>query len=195
MSTLAVSQNEKNIPRPIVDKLRSVVRRARNVILVRGLLIVCAVALIALLLGMAIDSSILIFSSTIRLAISLTLLGSVFVAAWLFLVRPLSRSFDLTGIARIIEQRHPELEERISSAVELLTSNDASEIRDRQPEHERHFCAPLNGSERWLCLSGSGLCMLQHDSVRRQVDQLHPATFRGCRHRFRSWFVYHRSPG
>ena len=68
-------------------------------------------------------------STAIRVAISLSLLSVVLVSVYVFLIRPLMRSFDLTGVARIIETRHPELEERISSAVELLTSTDISEIR------------------------------------------------------------------
>ncbi|HUU92914.1 MAG TPA: hypothetical protein VM238_17110, partial [Phycisphaerae bacterium] len=53
---------------------------------------------------------------------------TVAVAMWL-LILPIAKTITLTGIARAIETRHPELQERLSSAVELLTSHDIPEIR------------------------------------------------------------------
>ena len=41
--------------------------------------------------------------------------------AWRSLVRPLMRPLTLTRMARVLETRHPELQERISSAIELLS--------------------------------------------------------------------------
>ncbi|MEI7436172.1 MAG: hypothetical protein WCL16_05130 [bacterium] len=46
-----------------------------------------------------------------------------------FIVHPLARTFTLAGMARLIETRHPEMQERLSSIVELLTSDDAPESR------------------------------------------------------------------
>ncbi|MEM7698273.1 MAG: hypothetical protein AAF236_07715 [Verrucomicrobiota bacterium] len=70
-----------------------------------------------------------LFSTTARWALSLTGLLATAVAAWWFLFRPLSRKLTLTHIARILEVRHPELQERISTAVELLSSDDPDSIK------------------------------------------------------------------
>jgi hypothetical protein len=83
----------------------------------------------SLLLVMAIDASIVLFSQWSRWILTLSALAfSAGVAIW-FLILPLARTITMTGIARFIETRHPELQERLSSAVELLTSKDAPEIR------------------------------------------------------------------
>ncbi len=88
-----------------------------------------AVALTCLLVIMAIDATITLFSSTARWALSLTGLMVTLGAAWWFLLRPLSRKLTLTHMARILEIRHPELQERISTAVELLSSEDPDSIK------------------------------------------------------------------
>ncbi|MFP6753979.1 MAG: DUF4175 family protein, partial [Pirellulaceae bacterium] len=64
-----------------------------------------------------------------RIILSGCLLAGILASIYVFLVRPLSYSFSLAGIARMIELRHPELEERLSSAVELLTTSDSTELR------------------------------------------------------------------
>ncbi|HEV7283002.1 MAG TPA: hypothetical protein VGN57_22540 [Pirellulaceae bacterium] len=129
MSSLLLDPRLEGVPRPIVEKLRAVIRRARMVALLRGLIAVALVALVALLVGMAFDATITIFSYWGRAALSFTLLGATLIAAVVFLILPLRRTYSLAGIARIIEERHPELEERLSSSVELLSSRDAWELR------------------------------------------------------------------
>ncbi len=128
MSTLSVEHDIENIPKPIVEKLRSVVRRARIVTITRGCLAILSTAILAMLVGMAIDSSFTIFSVAVRASISIGLLAFVVVSAFYFLLLPLTRSYDLTGIARIIESRHPELKERLSSAVQLLSSKESNDM-------------------------------------------------------------------
>jgi hypothetical protein len=117
------------LPKPILDKLQSMIRRVRRLLFVRGLCATLAVALVSLLIIMSVDAAVTLFSSTARWTLSLAGLGVTAVAAWWFLVRPLSRSFTLTHMARILEIRHPELQERISTAVELLSSEDPDSIR------------------------------------------------------------------
>ena len=117
------------VPRPIVDTLRQLIRRTRWLIVLRGVCAVIIAALSALLVVMAIDAGVTIFSPSARWALSLSAYAATILAALWFLVRPLARSFTLTGMARVIEARHPELQERISSAVELLMSADAPELR------------------------------------------------------------------
>ena len=117
------------LPKPILDKLQSMIRRVRRLLFIRGLFATLAVALVCLLAIMAVDAAVTLFSTTARWVLSLAGLAATLVAAWWFLVRPLSRKFTLTHMARIIEVRHPELQERISTAVELLASDDPESIR------------------------------------------------------------------
>ncbi|HPD13961.1 MAG TPA: hypothetical protein PLE19_03385 [Planctomycetota bacterium] len=117
------------IPQPIVDKLIRLIRRVRWLIVLRGACATAVTAIGTLLAVMAIDATVTLFSLTTRWALTLSAYGATaFVAVW-FLVRPLARSLTLAGTARAIETHHPELQERISSAVELLTSQDAPELR------------------------------------------------------------------
>ncbi|MEO0417000.1 MAG: hypothetical protein AAF226_18835, partial [Verrucomicrobiota bacterium] len=117
------------LPKPILDKLKAMISRVRRLLFVRGLFATLAVGLLCLLVIMAIDASVTIFSSAARWLLSLSALAVTILAGWWYLVRPLSRKFTLTKIARILEVRHPELQERISTAVELKSSNDPDSIK------------------------------------------------------------------
>ncbi|MEC5125545.1 DUF4175 family protein [Verrucomicrobiales bacterium BCK34] len=117
------------LPKPILDKLQSMIKRVRRLLFIRGFFATLAVAVVCLLTIMAIDAAITIFSSTARWILSLAGLGVTLIAAWWYLVRPLSRKFTLTHMARILEIRHPELQERISTAVELMGSDDPDSIK------------------------------------------------------------------
>ena len=121
-----------NLPKPILDKLRAIISRVRRLLFVRGFCATLAVGLACLLVIMAIDATVMLFSSTARWALSLTGLAITLVTAWWFLIRPLSRKITLTHIARILEIRHPELQERISTAVELMSSEDPDSVRGSQ---------------------------------------------------------------
>jgi len=129
MSTLSVGSQRSDVPKQLEQRLSQLIRRARLVMLVKGLLAVVSMAVLLLLLGMAVDASVTIFTIAPRVLLSGCLLAGLLASIYLFLVRPLQRSFSLTGIARMIELRHPELEERLSSAVELLTTSDATELK------------------------------------------------------------------
>ena len=113
----------------MLQTLRRSLRRRRGVLLVRGLLGTAAVALIALLAAMAVDQWTDLFVTHSRWALSLSVLGVTLVAAWWLLVRPQRRALTVLAVARAIESHHPELEERLSSAVELLASHDDPSIR------------------------------------------------------------------
>ncbi len=117
------------VPKPIVSALRRLIRRTRAVIALKGVCAVVAVAVGSLLTIMAVDASVTILSAWPRYLLTIGAWAATIATALTFLVRPLVRSFTLTGIARAIEARHPELHERISSAVQLLTSPDAPELR------------------------------------------------------------------
>jgi len=125
----AIFTGSAQLPQEIVRALRHLIRRARTALVVRGLSIVGAVALGSILVVMGLDACITLFSPAARWALSSIVYGATLIAALWFIVRPLARSYTLTGMARIIEQRHPEMQERISSVVELLTSQDKPELR------------------------------------------------------------------
>ena len=129
MSTLSVESQSRDLPQQLEKRLSQLIRRARMIMCVKGILAVLSVAVMMLLVGMAVDASVTIFTVAPRIILSSCLLGGVLASVYIFLVRPLSHSFSLAGIARMIELRHPELEERLSSAVELLTTSDSTDLR------------------------------------------------------------------
>ncbi len=119
----------QNLPQPILNKLRAIIGRVRRLLFIRGLSATLAVGLLCVLAIMAIDASFTLFSATARWALTLTGLAITAATAWWFLVRPLSKKITLTHIARILEIRHPELQERISTAVELMSSEDPESVK------------------------------------------------------------------
>jgi len=129
MSNLNLNLSTSAVPQAIVDALQKTIRRTRMVITVKGVCATLAVAVAGLLTAMAVDKSVTIFSAWPRWALSLSALGLTLVTMVALLIRPLVRSFTLTGMARLLESKHPEMQERLSSAVQLLTSKDAPEIR------------------------------------------------------------------
>lgn len=120
------------MPAPIVAKLEAMIRRVRFLLFIRGFFATLAVAIACLLIIMALDATLTLFSATVRWTLTLGALAVVLAAAWWYLFRPLSRRFSLTSMARILEIRHPELQERISTAVELLSSDDPDSIKGSQ---------------------------------------------------------------
>ena len=117
------------VPEPIAKALQRLIRRVRIVVVARGLAATVATAIGSVLLVMAVDAGFTLFSQAFLWALTLLVLGATAVVAVWFLVIPLAHTITLAGIARSIEKRHPELQERLSSAVELLTSDDIPEIR------------------------------------------------------------------
>ena len=122
-------ETPRRLPKTIVRTLRLLILRARLAIAVRGIGTVMALAIGLLLVVMAIDACVVIFASPVRYALTLLALSATVVGMLLLLIRPLARRLTLDGIARAIELHHPELQERISSSVELLSSKDAPELR------------------------------------------------------------------
>jgi hypothetical protein len=117
------------LPQPIAQALRRLIHRVRLVVLVRGVSAVIATAGAAILLIMAIDAAVILFADWSRWVLTLSALAATVAAAVWFLILPMARTITLAGIALAIEEHHPEMQERISSAVELLTSRDLPEIR------------------------------------------------------------------
>ncbi len=117
------------LPASIIQALRRLIGRARCLIMLRGLCAAWAAGVGAFLVIMSIDAGFTLLARWPRWVMTGTAYsiwaGSLF---W-FLIRPLARSFTLAGIARLIEAHHPELQERLSSVVELLGSRDVPSIR------------------------------------------------------------------
>jgi len=95
------------------------IRRVRLILCARGVLAVAAVAVGAVLTIMAVDAAVVLYHPLARWAFSLAGLGLTLATAWSMLAVPLSRPLTLTRMARVLETRHPDMQERISSAIEL----------------------------------------------------------------------------
>lgn len=117
------------LPAQIVMALSGLIRRTRRLVLLRGLCASCTAGIGAFLLIMLLDAGVTLLEPWPRWLMT-GLAYSTWVGATIwFLIRPLMHAFTLAGIARLIETHHPELQERISSAVQLLSSRDLPSIR------------------------------------------------------------------
>lgn len=105
-------------------QLKRMIRRVRMIMLVRGLVAVAGVLIAVILAIMAIDATVVFYSQRVRWAFSLSGFALVAAAVYNFLVRPLIRPLSLTRMARVLETRHPDIQERISSAIELAKDAD-----------------------------------------------------------------------
>lgn len=108
-----------DLPEELTARLGRLIWRVRLIMLGRGLLATLVVALCALLGVMAVDAAVVLFNPGVRWAFSLAGLGLVVVTGWSMLVRPLRQRLDIVRMARVLETRYPEMQERISSAIEL----------------------------------------------------------------------------
>jgi len=126
---MTTETRDNTIPDEIVRMLGRVNRRARLLTVLRGSLATLAVAIGCVLAVMAVDYQVVIFSQSVRWAMSLAALGVTVLGGMWFIVRPLVRGRSMAGSAMAIEQHHPQLQERLSSTIELLTNTDAPALR------------------------------------------------------------------
>lgn len=120
------------LPPDIARKLKQAASRIKFIIWMRGLLAVLAAAVIFILAIMAVDAMVMIYSSVIRWVLwGCGVVATTFTAMHL-LVRPLAKPFTPGRIAALIEQNHPELEERLSTVVELLSNPGSAEVGSSQ---------------------------------------------------------------
>lgn len=113
------------LPPPIAASLKRVRSRVRRIQSIKGGLATGAALVFSLIGVMIIDWAFNIEVAAIRWALSLSAVVITFYVMWRTLFRPLSRKISLTTIARWVETHHPEMEERISTAVELAGRGDA----------------------------------------------------------------------
>ena len=109
------------LPPDIAATLRATAKRIKGIVKLRGGLAVAAALLIAILSIMALDAMVTIYSSGVRWALWGAGLSAAVITAWQTLIKPLSKPFTPGRIAGFIEANHPELEERLSTVVELLS--------------------------------------------------------------------------
>jgi hypothetical protein len=114
------------LPSTILDSLRSVLRRIRRVQLSKGLLAVAAAFLICVVLVMAADWAFQVEAKWARVALSGLGLAAVAATAWRYLWVPLRHPISITSVARWVEIQHPEMQERISTALELSQRGDSA---------------------------------------------------------------------
>ena len=94
-------------------------RRIRRIQLGRGLLRVLSVVLGGLFILVAMDYFLAPLSSGVRAVAFFCWLAAAAYGVFRFLLRPLTRKISLVRLARWLEERHPEVQERISTALEL----------------------------------------------------------------------------
>jgi len=127
----------KPVPMEIRRKLTAMLWRAKLVAVIRGLAAVTATLLTAVLLAVGVDHFlmgyveryVILYEWPVRLAVTLSIVVAAVVVTALAVIRPLIRRFSDSGIAQTIEEYHPELEERLSSTVELLASGEPEVLR------------------------------------------------------------------
>jgi len=129
MTMAGTAKYDDSMLRPIRRTLRKLIWRARVALVVRGVVATLAAALIGILAAMGVAARWVIEDAWMDYALTAMWVLTAAATGVVMLIRPLARAFTLQGIARVLEQRHPELHERISSTVELLTSSDAPELR------------------------------------------------------------------
>ena len=115
----------QNLPPELTAQLTRMIRRVRLILLARGLLSVAAVTVGAILAVMGIDAAVVLYLPAARWAFSLAGLALASATAWAQLVRPLTQPLTITRMARVLETRHPGMQERISSAIELASQGGA----------------------------------------------------------------------
>jgi hypothetical protein len=139
-----------NLPPEIKSGLVSLRRRIRRIQLFRGLLRTASVVLGGLLLIVALDFFLAPLPAWARAGLFFAWLAAVTIASILFIFRPLLTRISLVRLARWLEDRHPEVQERISTALELsdhpegispellddLSQEAATDIRAFDPREE-----------------------------------------------------------
>ena len=108
------------IPESVKAILDASIRRVRRIYLLRGLVATLFVAIAATLVVMAVDACFTLFSDAARWLLSSLLYGCILLAGYLSLVRPLARRLDARRMAKILDARHPENEECLTTLVELV---------------------------------------------------------------------------
>ena len=115
----------KGIPFSVGRFLEHAIARVRRIYLIRGIAAVGIVWILGIAAVMTVDSRIVIFDDRVRWAMTAGVWLLALLAAMWAIVRPLRRRLDFRRLAGILDRRHPEQEERLSTLVELSESDAA----------------------------------------------------------------------
>ena len=115
----------KGIPFSVGRFLEHAIARVRRIYLIRGIAAVGIVWILGIAAVMTVDSRIVIFDDRVRWAMTAGVWLVALLAAMWAIVRPLRRRLDFRRLAGILDRRHPEQEERLSTLVELSESDAA----------------------------------------------------------------------
>ncbi len=114
----------RGLPPALRAKLTALTRRIRLLRAIRGLCLL-TLAVVVLLGGLFLADHFLVLPPAALRGAVLGVLGLTALAAVFGLVVPLCRRHDPEALAALIEQRYPELGERLTTAVELAGNHDA----------------------------------------------------------------------
>ena len=123
-----MTDGKERVPEAIASKLTELLRRFQHVVFLKGLGVTVAVFLGSTLAAIALDR-LFVIPTTLRLALTVSALGVTAAAAYAYWARPCLRRPDDVALAASVEMEHPELEERVSSTIELLTKEERPEYR------------------------------------------------------------------
>ena len=107
-----------NLPPEITSGLTALRRRIRRIQLSRGLLRTLTVVLGGLFVLVALDYFLAPLPGTARAILFFAWIAGAAYGFFRFLLRPITRKIPLVRLARWLEERHPEVQERISTALE-----------------------------------------------------------------------------
>ena len=113
------------LPPEIASKLRAADRRITSIVFWRGFFAVLCTLQLAIASVMLIDAMVVIFSVWVRWLLTLGIIAVTLHVTWVMLIKPLSKKRTPSSLARLLERGHPELEERLSTVVELLADPTA----------------------------------------------------------------------
>ncbi len=108
-----------NLSENIRGLLDSSIARVRRIFRLRGIAATLAALLFATLVMMAIDAKLTLFSETARWLLSSLVYLVVAAVSYFSIVRPLLARIDRLRVAKILDGRHPEHEEALTTIVEL----------------------------------------------------------------------------
>src|SRR5947209_1416715 len=114
----------RGLPQALRAKLTALTRHIRLLRTVRGLCLL-TLAAVVLLGGLFLADHFLLLPPVALRGALLGALGLTALAALFGLVIPLCRRHDPEALAALIEQRYPELGERLTTTVELVGNRDA----------------------------------------------------------------------
>lgn len=114
------------LPDEVARLLDAAARRVRRIYVLRGLAVTGAVFVVLTLAAMAADAFFVIFDDRVRYAITAALYLLTALAVFRFVLGPFRHPISRRRAARVLDERHPENEERLTALVEIAESSKRS---------------------------------------------------------------------